>query len=193
MRAPTLPVFLLAIFHLQQVSSTPVESTARADTSTSSFKLPAVSPEIAQTITTRKLQYCRFADTHQWDMFSQVAFPECTYRYTDHGALIIDHGFKYEWQSTKEFTTFFGAAFETLQTMHHVGPGEFTYTDASLSKVSAIFPIVYHSALAKTANSTQGVTGTGGGHYYETYKRKGTDWLMINCTMDRIYDQPQEA
>ncbi|KAI9151304.1 hypothetical protein HJFPF1_08506 [Paramyrothecium foliicola] len=148
--------------------------------------MPPVPPEIAQIITTKKLQYCRFADTHQWANFSQVAFPECTYEYTDHGEIIVDHGFTYSWGSTTEFTDFFSAAFQTLQTMHLVGPGEFTFV--SEDEIEAIFPIVYHSALAKTATSTQGVTGTGGGHYYETYKRKGTDWLMFKCRMDRIYE-----
>jgi len=191
---PALSLLLFS-FNLQQVCSTPVEvaATANMEASSSSFTLPAVSPEIAQIITTKKLQYCRFADTHQWSKFDQVAFPECTYQYTDHGELIVDHGFSYSWNSTKAFTTFFSAAFETLQTMHHVGPGEFVYTNAALNEVLATFPIVYHSALAKGVNSTVGVTGTGGGHYYETYRRKGKDWLMYKCTMDRIYDQPNEA
>ena len=192
MWAPTLSAFLLSALQLQQVYSSPVE--ARADLSAKSFfKLPAVSPEIAQVITTKKLQYARFADTHQWSSFDQVALPECTFKYTDHGELIVDHGYSYSWNSTKEFTTFFSAAFETLQTIHHIGPGEFNYTDYSLSTVMAIFPIVYHSALASGANDTQGVTGTGGGHYYELYKRKGSDWLMSQCDMDRIYNQPSEA
>jgi hypothetical protein len=147
----------------------------------------AVPPEIAQIITAKKLQYGRFVDTHQWDKFaSQVAFPECTFEYTDHGKLIVDKGFEYKWATTADFVGFFSVAFETLQTMHHVGPGEFTWL--AVDEVEAIFPIVYHSALAKGANSTQGVTGTGGGHYYETYKRKGTDWFMKKCRMDRIYE-----
>jgi hypothetical protein len=152
--------------------------------------MPAVSPEIAQIITTKKLQYCRFADTHQWEKFDQVALPECTYEYSDHGNLIVDHGFQYAWASTAKFTAFFSAAFETLQTMHLVGPGEFGYTKPDMDEIEAIFPVVYHSALAKTATSTQGVTGSGGGHYYEIYKRVGDDWLMSKCRMDRIYEMP---
>jgi hypothetical protein len=148
--------------------------------------MAAVSPEIAQIITTKKLQYCRFADTHQWEKFAQVAFPECTYEYTDHGVLLVDNGFTYKWNSTAEFTGFFSMAFQTLQTMHLVGPGEFTYLNPD--EVEAIFPVVYHSALAKGAESTKGVTGTGGGHYREIYKRKDDDWLMAKCTMDRIYE-----
>ncbi|KAB5522859.1 hypothetical protein GE09DRAFT_1229968 [Coniochaeta sp. 2T2.1] len=155
--------------------------------------LPVVSPEIAQIITTKKLQYCRFADTHQWERFDQVALPECTFQYADHGTLLVDHGFTYSWPSTKEFATFFSAAFETLQTMHLIGPGEFSYTDSSLTEVLAIFPVVYHSALAKGVTSTHGVTGTGGGHYHETYRRQGSDWLMSKCSMDRIYDQPAKV
>ncbi|KAK3368461.1 hypothetical protein B0H63DRAFT_488503 [Podospora didyma] len=179
----------------QPVSSTPVVNAAvSADVSASTLsRLPAVSPEIAQIIQTKKLQYARFADTHQWEKFNQVALPECTYSYTDHGKIIVDHGFTYRWSSTKDFTTFFSAAFQTLQTMHHIGPGEFNYTDSSLSEVLAIFPVVYYSALAQGATDTQGVTGTGGGHYYETYRRKGTDWLMSKCTMDRIYNMPANS
>lgn len=149
--------------------------------------MPPVPPEIAQIITTKKLQYCRFADTHQWANFDQVAFPECTYEYSDHGEVLVNHGFIYSWNSTGGFTGFCSVAFETLQTMHHVGPGEFTYINDD--EIQAIFPVIYHSALAKTATSTMGVTGSGGGHYYETYKRKGTDWLMYKCRMDRVYEK----
>ncbi|KAH8903544.1 hypothetical protein BR93DRAFT_931138 [Coniochaeta sp. PMI_546] len=150
--------------------------------------MPAVPPEIAQIITTKKLQYCRFADTHQWDKFDRVALPECTYEYSSHGEILVDQGFKYSWSSTAEFTGFFSVAFETLQTMHLVGPGEFEYTNSNMDEIHAIFPIVYYSALAKTADSTQGVTGTGGGHYFETYKRQGDDWFMLKCRMNRIYE-----
>ena len=178
MYTPTYLVFFFcSFFHLSQALTIAPPS----------FKMPAVSPEIAQIITTKKLQYCRFADTHQWEKFNQVALPECTYEYTDHGEVIVDHGFTYSWKSTKAFTSFFSAAFETLQTLHHVGPGEFKFI--SFNEVQAIFPIVYYSGLAKGFNSTQGVTGVGGGHYYETYTRKGSDWLMSKCRMDRIYEQ----
>jgi hypothetical protein len=148
-----------------------------------------VPPEVAQIITNKKLQYCRFADTHQWAKFDQVAFPECTYRYTDHSELVVANGFRYEWGSTADWVGFFSGAFETLQTMHHVGPGEFTMV--AEDEVEAVFPVMYYSALAKGVDKTHGVTGTGGGHYYETYKRKGDDWLMWKCRMDRIYESPQ--
>jgi hypothetical protein len=120
-----------------------------------------------------------------------VALPECTYEYTDHGVLLVDHGFRSSWESTNAFTTFFSAAFKTLQTMHLVGPREFSrHTDNTHDEVITIFPVVYRSALAKGVDETLGVTGTWGGHYHETCRRKGDDWLMAKCTMDRIYEQP---
>jgi hypothetical protein len=150
--------------------------------------MPAVPPEIAQIITTKKLQYCRFADTQKWERFSEIALPECTFEYWEGGKVIVDQGFTYSWPSTEGFTSFFSGAFKTLQTMHLVSPGEFTYISGD--EIEAIFPVVYHSALAKGAESTHGVTGTGGGHYFERYKlQEDGDWLMASCRMDRIYEQ----
>lgn len=190
MWTPKLPAFLLfSVFHLQQVCATPIEATVDIDMSATQW-LPRVSPEIAQIIQEKKLKYARYADTHQWAKFKEVAFDDCTYNYMDHGVVIVDHGNTYAWNSTKGFTDFFSNAFSTLQTMHHIGPGEFNYTDYSLSEVEAIFPIVYHSAIAVGHNSTNGVTGTGGGHYTETYRRKGLDWLMTTCSFNQIYYQP---
>jgi hypothetical protein len=150
-----------------------------------------VPPEVAQIITDKKLKYARFADTHQWDKFDQVALPECTYEYTDHGELIVDQGFEYSWGSTDEFTSFFSVAFDTLQTIHMTGPGEFTFNGKDCNTVLATFPVIYHSALARGVDTSQGITGMGGGHYYETYVRKGDDWFMSKCTMDRIYEQSE--
>jgi hypothetical protein len=149
--------------------------------------MPEVPPEVAQLITKKKLQYCRFADTHQWEKYDQVALPECTYEYRSEGKVFVNAGFTYAWGSTEEFTTFFSVVFETLQTMHLIGPGEFE--QISEDEVQAIFPVVYFSALKKGVDSSHGVQGQGGGHYVETYKRKGNDWFMATLKMDRIYEK----
>lgn len=154
-------------------------------------KLGEVPGDVATIITKKKAQYARFADTHQWEKFNQVALPECTYYYTDHGKLIVENGFTYKWDTTAQFTGFFSEAFKTVQTLHHVGIGEFRWMNAQKTKVEAIFGVYYASALAKGATETIATIGSGGGHYVEEYVKKGNDWLMSKCTMDRIYEAPK--
>ncbi|EOO00911.1 putative bile acid 7-alpha protein [Phaeoacremonium minimum UCRPA7] len=181
MYTPTFVILLASLFHLTTSLTIDILPTPTPT------KMPAVKPEIAQIIQDKKLKYARYADTHQWEKFNEVAWPDCTYNYKDHDEIIVDHGFTYSWNSTAEFTAFFSMAFSTLQTSHHVGPGEFTWV--SCDQVDAIFPIVYYSGLAKGVNSTQGVTGVGAGHYFNSYTRNGSDWLMSSCSFNRIYEQ----
>ncbi|KAK9421562.1 putative Bile acid 7-alpha [Seiridium unicorne] len=149
--------------------------------------MPEVSPEVAAVITRKKLWYCRYADTRQWHLFDKVALPECTFEYQSNGEILVNAGFTYAWSSTEQFTSFFSKAFENLQTLHTVGPGEFE--QVSEDQVKAVFTVVYYSALKKGAESSHGVQGTGGGHYFETYRRKGDDWFLETLTMNRIYEK----
>ncbi|KAH8659889.1 hypothetical protein BX600DRAFT_499190 [Xylariales sp. PMI_506] len=149
--------------------------------------MPEVSPEVAQIITRKKLWYCRYSDTNQWELWDQVALPECTYEYHSNGKVFSKAGFTYAWGSSSEFTAFFSKAFENLQTIHMVGPGEFE--QVSDDEVKAVFTVIYFSSLKKTATESHGVQGTGGGHYFETYKRKGDDWFLATLKMNRVYEQ----
>lgn len=149
--------------------------------------MPEVSPEVAQIITRKKLWYCRYADTGKWESFDKVSLPECTFAYHSEGKVFVNHGFTYAWGSTQEFTSFFSKAFENLQTLHMIGPGEFEYV--SEDEVKAVFSVVYYSALKKTADQSHGVQGVGGGHYFDTFKRKGDDWFLAELKMDRIYEK----
>ncbi|KAK6216084.1 hypothetical protein LQW54_003860 [Pestalotiopsis sp. IQ-011] len=145
-----------------------------------------VAPEVAMIINRKKNWYCRYADTCQFEKFDQIALPECTYEYQSDGAVITQSGFTYRWGSTKDFVDFFAKAFETLQTIHMVGPGDFE--QISDDEVRATFTVIYHSGLAKGVSESYGVQGTGGGHYCETWKRKGSDWFMAELRMNRIYE-----
>lgn len=147
--------------------------------------MPEVSPEVAAIITRKKLWYCRYADTAQWHLFDQVALPECTFEYGSGGKTLVNAGTTYAWGSTEEFTAAFTKLFANLQTIHLVGPGEFEQIGPA--EVKAVFTVVYFSALKNNAAESTGVQGTGGGHYFETYKRKGGDWLLASLKMDRTY------
>ncbi|KAH6658091.1 hypothetical protein BKA67DRAFT_557126 [Truncatella angustata] len=149
--------------------------------------MPEVSPEVAQIITKKQLWYCRFADTGKWDQFDKVALPECTFAYHSEGNIFVNHGLTYAWNSTDEFTSFFKVAFEKLQTLHVSGPGEFEYV--SEDEVKAVFVAAYYSALKDKSQESHGVQGVGGGHYFQTYKRKGDDWFLSELVFDRIYEQ----
>ncbi|KAH8886026.1 hypothetical protein GQ53DRAFT_750848 [Thozetella sp. PMI_491] len=149
--------------------------------------MPEVSPEVINIITRKKLWYCRYSDTGKWHLFDQVAVPECKFEYHSEGKVLVHAGFTYAWPSREGFTSFFSKAFENLQTMHLLGPGEFD--QISQDEVKAVFPVAYFSALKKTATASHGVQGQGGGYYFETYKRVGDDWLMADLKFERTYEK----
>lgn len=153
-----------------------------------SEKFRYVSPEVATIITRKKSLYCRASDTHQWDLFDQVALPNAKYEFTEGGKVLIQGGFKCSWDTTAAFVEFFSAPFETMRTMHLIGPGEME--QVSDDEVKAIFPLAYFSSPKANAAETdaRGVQGMGAGHYYETYRRKGDDWFLETSRFDKLYD-----
>ncbi|KAL9574043.1 hypothetical protein ACKAV7_001819 [Fusarium commune] len=63
----------------------------------------AVSPEAAAIIQCKKAQYCRFADSDQWDRFDSIMLPNATFLFHNpDGSLIRKGDIKYSWSSTKE-------------------------------------------------------------------------------------------
>ncbi|EMR69277.1 hypothetical protein MGN70_013799 [Eutypa lata] len=141
----------------------------------------AVAPEVAEIIRRKKTQYCRFADTSQWELFGQIALPEAILEFYEHGALISQGGT--DWSFTRDrFIAFCSAAWKDSQTAHMVGPGELKQINPD--EVEAVWNGTYHVG-AKGSDS--GVFFTGGGYYTETWKRKGDDWFIQHMRFDRLF------
>ncbi|KAL2848781.1 hypothetical protein BJX68DRAFT_276277 [Aspergillus pseudodeflectus] len=137
--------------------------------------------DLAESLRLKKSQYCRFADTHDWDGFASLTLPTLAATFTNpDGEVATEIGVRYEFSSRDEFVAFFRTAFETQQTIHIVGPGELTRV--SEDEIRAVWGVVYHAA-------SPGVTGwwkgTGGGHYHETWRRVEGEWLMESLKMFR--------
>lgn len=147
--------------------------------------MPEVSPEVVNIITKKKQSYCRYADTHQWHLFTKLAVPECTYEFRQNGKLIEHAGASFKWTNTEGFISFFRKSSETLQTIHLAGPGHFE--QVSDDEVKAVFPVIFHSAPKPGVSKGISVTGERGGYYHETYRRTGDDWLMSHLVMDKTY------
>lgn len=136
----------------------------------------------AEIIRRKKLQYCRFSDTNQWQLFDQIMLPEATMTFVDSGGSIIKHGeLDFGASSREEWKDFCSKAFTGQQTIHLVGEGEME--QISPDEVKAIWGIVYHIG----TKGTDGMQGTGGGYYYETWKRRGDDWFMETLRMERSF------
>lgn len=141
------------------------------------------SPETARIITRKKLQYCRFADTNQWHLFDSIFLPDATFVFVDsQGAVINEGGVDYSFSSTEQWTAHFREAFKVLQTIHIISPGELEQTGPD--EVKAVWGLIYHAGPKGTED---GPHGTGGGHYHETWKRKGDDWFIQTLRMERLY------
>ncbi|KAI1637013.1 hypothetical protein F4809DRAFT_650161 [Biscogniauxia mediterranea] len=147
--------------------------------------MAAVTPETAVAINRKKARYARYADTKQWDKFEEeVALPDAQYDYQDVEGKTIDLGTPCKFASTKHFTAFFRPFFARLQTLHNVGPGDFTQT--ADDEVEAVFAFE-DQLLAPPLGSWAELRG--GGFYYETWKRVDGDWFLQHLRMQRTYQK----
>lgn len=147
-----------------------------------------VSAEVAHTIRHKKAQYAHFADNHQWDRLDTVILADAKLNFYDENEefVVTQDAEKtpYSFKSLAEFQAFFSKQLAPMQVIHVTGPGEMETTDRE-DEVKAVFSVVFHSA---TKGTQGGVHGTGGGHYYETWKRVGDDdWRIKDMWFKRIF------
>ncbi|GAB1319642.1 hypothetical protein MFIFM68171_09852 [Madurella fahalii] len=142
-------------------------------------------PEVAELIRCKKSRYARFADTGKWDQFDTIFVPDATFCFVGADGKTVttpDGTVPYTWQSREAWVAFFEKALADVQVMHHIGPGELEMVGPD--EIKAVFQVVYHVG-------PKGYGGepheTGGGHYFETWVRKGDDWLCKDLWMQRIY------
>ncbi|RYP72662.1 hypothetical protein DL769_004404 [Monosporascus sp. CRB-8-3] len=146
----------------------------------------AVSPEAAAIIQRKKLLYARWADHNQFHLFDQIALPEATFSFWKaDGTLFHEGGVDYSFSSREEFANYVTTIFDKIQAIHLIGPAELEQT--SPDEIKAVFGCIYHSGVK--GSDTEG-HGTGGGHYHETWVRKGDDWFMKDLRFERVYWKP---
>lgn len=143
----------------------------------------AISPEVAEIIRRKKTQYCRFADLNQFHLFDKIALPSATFKFAGRDSEVInENGIVYSWEDRETFCAAFTKAFENVQVIHSVGPGELEQTGPD--EVKAVFTVIYHAGPKGTDPKNH---GTGGGHYHETWKRQGDDWFLADLWFQRLY------
>ncbi|KAL4731006.1 putative cyclase fgr4 [Fusarium chlamydosporum] len=117
----------------------------------------AVSLETYTIIQQKKAQYCRFADSHQWEKFDTIMLPNATYSFHEpDGSLIMKGDIPFSWSSRDDWVAFFSSENKELQAIHNVGPAEME--QISPDKVKAVWSVMYHVG-NKDAGS--GFHGTG--------------------------------
>lgn len=142
-----------------------------------------VDTQTAERIRYRKSQYCRWADTNDWDKFDGLMVPEFTFDTVDEaGKDVVLFDVAYKWKSRAEWVAYFKAHFAEQQTMHMTGPGELEQVGAD--EVKAIFGVMF---FAGPKGPTGGVHVAGGGHYHETWVRIGDEWWMKDVKMMNLY------
>ncbi|KAI1390360.1 uncharacterized protein F4822DRAFT_233919 [Hypoxylon trugodes] len=144
----------------------------------------SVPPEVAAIITRKKLWYCRIADTKQWPDMVKIALPGAEFKfYQTDGSFMSFEGVDFNFSSTADFVKFYGEIFfPQLQTIHLVGPGDLE--QIGRDEVKAVWTVVFHAG-PKESNSK--FHHTGGGHYYETWKRKDDDWFVKSIRLESTY------
>ncbi|ROW18396.1 hypothetical protein VPNG_00297 [Cytospora leucostoma] len=144
----------------------------------------ALPPYAAETIRRKKSQYCRFLDTKQWHLFDKIALPDANFDFVGpEGNVLSDGGVPFSWSNTKGFTSHFKKAFETVQTIHSIGPGELEQIGPG--EVKAIWTVIYHLGPQGSADAKH--HGTGGGNYHEIWKKQGDDWFLADLRLERFY------
>ncbi|KAL4792603.1 hypothetical protein BDV19DRAFT_391909 [Aspergillus venezuelensis] len=150
---------------------------------------PVLPYETAETIRLKKSQYCRFADTHEWDHWRALFHPSVKARFCNlDGSVITQDNFTYSFDSVDELVSFFSKSFETQQAIHVVGPGELVFTSEEKDEVSAVWPMIYHAA---SHDIVDGWSGTGGGHYHEIWRVFEGEWVIAELKYVRGYFKMQ--
>ncbi|KAK9416801.1 hypothetical protein SUNI508_09499 [Seiridium unicorne] len=139
-------------------------------------------PSATEIIRRKKQQYCRFADTNQWELFDQIMLPEVTVEFVDRsGSVLTDGGVTWAVSSREEWKAFCIKIFQGLQTIHIVGEGELEQNGPE--EIKAIWGLLYHVG----SEESGGMHSTGGGYYYETWKRQGDDWFLQSIRTQRLF------
>jgi hypothetical protein len=147
------------------------------------------SPATAERIRYKKSQYTRFADSKQWARFDTIFVPDATMTFVGADGNVVstpDGATPYSWRSRESWVAFFEKAFADLQVIHLVGPGELDQVGPD--EVRAVFTVMYHSGpIGDTGQGNGQPHETGGGHYHETWVRRGDDWFCKDLWMQRLY------
>lgn len=139
--------------------------------------------DLVQRVTNRKAQYARFADTKQWDKFVELGLPDARYSYLDSsGNPVALEGKPAVFDSPKSCAAFFGPFFRKQQTLHNISLAEITQTGPD--EVEVIW--AFEDQLIRN-NTFWTCRLRGGGHYYETWRKKGDDWFIADLRMQRTY------
>lgn len=141
-------------------------------------------PQDAERITTRKLQYCRHADSGQWDSFAQLFLPNTRFQFfeADGETIHVENSVMFDFHSRDAFVAHFSESMGKLQTIHVVSPGEMEAKGPD--EVKVVWPLVYQAA---SKGDTAGFHATGGGHYYETWRKVDGEWYIAEFKMIRLF------
>lgn len=86
--------------------------------------------EDRQSIENKKAQYCRFADTHEWDNFAALFTPDCVMEFLDaNGQGFYDMGPHSTRPSARDLGNYLVQLRNVQQAIHMVGPLEFEQVD----------------------------------------------------------------
>lgn len=142
-----------------------------------------VPPEDAAIIRLKKLQYCRAADTEDWDLFESMFLPDVTVHMVDDtGTTLNENGIEHKFSSRDAWMTAAKAIVASMQIHHTVAEPELELIEPGV--VRGIWNVTYHMG---TKGPEGGTHSTGGGFYYETWKKVGDDWFMADMEMQRAF------
>lgn len=117
-----------------------------------------------------KARYCRYLDTKDWARWRQLFTDDFTSDTSESGGKVI--------VGADEFVAFTRKSLRTQATVHQVHAPEIELTSPTTAR--GVW------ALEDVVRFGPGVNLRGYGHYTETYRKEGADWLIASSTLTRL-------
>lgn len=148
----------------------------------------AVSYEVAESIISRKSQYCRYLDTKQWDLLESVFAPDPSLTYYDTEGQVAMGRYRggaapvpLAFDSAKGFTALMAKVLDGARTSHRFGNPELTAISAGETR--AVFAM--EDRLVFRGKDGASKTMIGCGHYHEVWVAHGDGWLLRRLQLKR--------
>lgn len=135
------------------------------------------------TIAAKKALYTRAVDTAQWSLLETIVPSNFSFKILGSDGNIVDlDGFQVNFSTREAFLEHFQKLLRTKQSTHLVGPPEIE--QASPNEIKTIFGVQF---LVADKGSCPKERLTAAGHYHDTWKKLGDEWLLTDVALEVCY------
>lgn len=139
--------------------------------------------ECTQVIASKKALYIRAIDTAKWSLLDTVVPPDFSFKMLDlEGTILSLEGVEVNFSTRSEWQAHFSEVLKAKQSTHLVGPPEIE--QISPNEIKTVFGAQF---LISDKGPCPKERLTAAGHYYDTWKKVGDDWLLTEIALEMCY------